>query len=147
MQLKWVQIQRTFSAASCSSAIARVQKGVRETGINAGHERSTWPPSFCSWKKIKKKQLQWRSHLITQETWRWAPDIHCTDYFVQFLKAYLLLCSVLCNRNAAAVHGLGVTIDRCLMIFYGGLLRTLTSINEFQRKAFFVTIDYIIYIT
>jgi hypothetical protein len=42
---------------------------------------------------------------------------------------------------------LGVTIDRCLMIFYGGLLRTLTSINEFQRKAFFVTIDNIIYIT
>jgi succinate-acetate transporter protein len=66
---------------------------------------------------------------------------------VQFLKVYLLLCSVLCNRNAAAVQGLGVTIDRCLMIFYGGLLRTLISINEFQRKAFFVTIDYIIYIT
>jgi hypothetical protein len=102
---------------------------------------------FAAGKKIKKKQLQWRSHLITQETWRWAPDIHCTDYFVQFLKAYLLLCSVLCNHNAAAVQGLGVTIDRCLMIFYGGLLRTLTSINEFQRKAFFVTIDYIIYIT
>jgi succinate-acetate transporter protein len=58
--------------------------------------------------------------------------------------AYLLLCSVLCNHNVTAVQGLGVTIDRCLMIFYGGLLRTLTSINDFQRKAFFLPIDYII---
>jgi hypothetical protein len=68
-----------------------------------------------------------------------------TDYFVQFLKGRTCYSVAYCNRNVAAVQGLaGVTIDRCLMIFYGGLLRTLTSINEFQRKAFFVPIDYII---
>jgi hypothetical protein len=140
MQLKWVQIQRTFSApASCSSTFARVQRGVRETGINAGHERSTWPPSFCSWtKKNETTPVKVSSHRIRDVT-------VSTDYFVQFLKGRTCYSVAYCNRNVAAVQGLaGVTIDRCLMIFYGGLLRTLISINDFQRKAFFLPINYII---
>jgi hypothetical protein len=55
MQLKWVQIQRTFSAALCSSAIARVQKRRPRDWNQCGARALDLTAKFLQLEKNKKE--------------------------------------------------------------------------------------------